>query len=59
MSNEIRPISRMMALELSDAELEMVSGGAGDAIAASSNTDFYTRTTKPGILQYDGSKNDD
>lgn len=58
MSEYIRPISRVTAVELTNCEIENVSGAFNTHQTFHKNTDVYTNG--PGdAWTYDGSKHDD
>jgi len=57
MTEFIRPISRLTAVELTDCEQDSVGGGFFEA--ACLGTDYYTNKSKDGNKwEYDGSKCD-
>ena len=59
MANVVRPISRLMAVELEDIEVDSVGGGDGAVAAA--NTDVYCKKpsqTQGFVWQYDYSHPD-
>lgn len=58
MGSHVRPLSRLMAVELTDTEIDQVGGGffEADSIA---QTDVYTRTSNPDVWKYDGSHGGD